>query len=120
MQYLKKLEIQAVWSKDGATYHKEWGQQIHKGGHWVIIGPDSDVYGCAAEVFEQTYEPVEAKPGFYRKVAIVEAYQISEDMTIGTLEGPSVGKVGDWLITNATGEQYFASDSYFREHYALV
>ena len=93
---------------------------MHRGGHWVIIGPNGDVYGCEPNVFEQTYEQVQPGQDLYHKTAEVTARQIEQAMSIETLEGQALGKPGDWLITNQTGEQYFISHSVFIETYEAV
>jgi hypothetical protein len=120
VRYRKRILVQAFWSEDGATYHKQWGDQMHKGGHWVIIGPNGNVYGCEPNVFAQTYELVEPVQNLYHKTAEVTARQIEKDMSIETIEGPAFGRPGDWLITNQTGEQYFISHSVFIETYEAV
>lgn len=120
MRYQKRIIVQAFWSEDGATYYKQWGPQVHKGGHWVIIGPNGDVYGCEQNVFEQTYERVETGNNWYRKTTRVTARQIEQEMPLETMEGPAVGKPGDWLVTNQTGEQYFISNSVFIKTYEAI
>jgi hypothetical protein len=56
-------------------------------------------------------------PKFRKKPVVIEAVQITSEMTVKTLEGTMNGGVGDWLITGVKGEQYFCKDDIFRETY---
>ncbi len=120
MKYRKRIVILAFRSTDGATYHKSWGDQRCQPGHWVVVGPDGDVYGCDAIVFHETYEPVDGNSHAYRKRAIVDAQQLAVNTTIQTLEGEAHGRVGDWLVTNPTGETYVVPQKVFMETYEAV
>jgi hypothetical protein len=48
----------------------------------------------------------ERMPKFRRIPVIVEAVKITRPITIDTLEGSITGNPGDYLITEASGEQY--------------
>ena len=42
----------------------------------------------------------------FRKLpVIVKAKQLTEQITVRTLEGETVGKRGDWVITGVAGEK---------------
>lgn len=41
-----------IWN----TKEKQW-LNLYRG-HWIIRGVDGELYPCAPEVFDQTYEPV--------------------------------------------------------------
>lgn len=57
----------------------------------------------------------------YRKKPIeIEAVQITQKMTVETLEGPMTGNPGDWLITGVKGEHYFCKDDIFKATYDIV
>lgn len=56
--------------KNGESYEKKWddlaleietlnGPVIAKKGEYIIKGVSNEVYPCDADIFEQTYEPVE-------------------------------------------------------------
>lgn len=57
---------------------------------------------------------------YYRKKpVVVEAVQLTQKVTIHTLEGDMVGDVGDWLITGVNGEQYPCKPDIFDKTYEL-
>jgi hypothetical protein len=56
-------------------------------------------------------------PRYQKKPVIVEAVQLTRQVTIETLEGSMVGNVGDWLITGVNGEQYPCKDDIFQKTY---
>jgi len=57
---------------------------------------------------------------YRKKPVIIEAYQLSESMTVETLEGTMRGNVGDWLIVGIRGEKYFCKDEIFQATYEKV
>lgn len=59
-------------------------------------------------------------PLFRKKPVVIEAIQITREMTVKTLEGTMKGNPGDWLITGVQGEQYFCRDDIFKETYEKV
>lgn len=57
---------------------------------------------------------------FRKKPVVIEAELITEEMTIRTLEGDMLGRVGDWLITGVNGEQYPCKPDIFEKTYEPV
>ena len=56
--------------------------------------------------------------GKYRKKpVVVEAIQLTQRVTIHTLEGDMTGNPGDWLITGVNGERYPCKDDIFQKTY---
>ena len=56
----------------------------------------------------------------YRKLPVViEAVQLTRQITVHTLEGDMDGYPGDWLITGVNGEQYPCKDEIFKKTYEL-
>jgi hypothetical protein len=51
---------------------------------------------------------------------VIEATQLQEPLDIVTLEGPSHGEPGEWLLMGIEGEPYFTSDAYFKSSYVLA
>ena len=93
-------------------------------GDWKVVygtRPDGveDSAIVAKNIFEQTYEQVGADR--YRKRAVlIEAAQLAEPLDIVTLEGPSHGEPGHWLLLGLEGEPYFNDAAYFRDRYQRV
>ena len=56
--------------------------------------------------------------GKYRKKpVVVEAIQLTQRVTIHTLEGDMTGNPGDWLITGVNGERDPCKDDIFQKTY---
>jgi hypothetical protein len=59
--------------------------------------------------------------GKYRKKPIIiDAVQLTQPITIHTLEGDMRGEVGDWLITGVNGEQYPCKPDIFEKTYERI
>jgi len=111
--YQKKLTVFAYFSRDGATYHKDWGDQDMKCEHMVIVGPSPgdgfDVYGCDIGRFNDTYEKVAPGTNEYRKKELVKAVQMGEAFSVttivdGRVEVHASGGNGDYLVQQPGGE----------------
>lgn len=59
-------------------------------------------------------------PKYRKKPVVIEAVQLTNPMTVITLEGEMAGDKGDWLITGVKGEQYFCKDEIFQQTYEAV
>ena len=61
-------------------------------------------------------------PKFHKKPIVVEVVQMVHEATLHTTseEGDLHGSIGDWLITEGEGKQYFCKDSVFRAIYEPV
>lgn len=97
--------------------YTKWGSaQVASHGDWLIAEEDGTARTCRADVFAATYQPTGA-PGQYQKFGYVDAEVATEDGTVATLEGSTVYKAGDFIVTNATGEQYAMSAAKFHARY---
>jgi len=102
------------------------GQMFHgKPGDWKIIyGANAEgrraMAICDRDIFRKIFEHVEDDT--YRKKSsfFIEAAQLEEPLDIMTLEGPSHGEPGDWLLLGIEGEPYFNDDAYFKSNYVLA
>ena len=100
----------------GGTFHGEPGD-------WKITygaNPDGSlsVAICQQEIFSKTYEHVEGDKFRKKSSTVIEAVQLKKPLDIITLEGPSHGKPGNWLLIGVEGEPYFNDDSYFKSRYS--
>jgi len=102
--------------------HSSTDEQIPHGktGGWKIFyGNNSDgrpmTAICDRDIFKKIYEHVEGD--IYRKKSslFIEAAQLEEPLDIMTLDEPSHGEPGDWLLLGIEGEPYFNDDAYFKE-----
>jgi len=98
------------------------GSYHGKPGDWRIVygtRPDGsiDTAICDGDIFARTYEHLDGDQ--YRKKAtvVIEASQLDTPLDIVTLEGPSHGEPGDWLLLGIDGEPYFNSDAFFTANY---
>ena len=57
---------------------------------------------------------------FVKKNIPVEAYQLTEDAVIHTLEGDMKAKKGDWIIIGVEGERYPVRKDIFEKTYTKV
>jgi len=56
----------------------------------------------------------------YRKTALVEAVQMTEDFTVETLEGVMQGKAGDYLCRGVAGEYWPIKKEIFEQTYIIT
>lgn len=56
-------------------------------------------------------------PKYRKKPVVIEAVQITQPMSVDTLEGTMRGNAGDYLITGVKGEQYFCKPEIFEATY---
>jgi hypothetical protein len=54
---------------------------------------------------------------YKKKPVVIDAVQLTRQISIETLEGTMIGNVGDWLITGVNGEQYPCKDDIFQNSY---
>jgi serine/threonine protein kinase len=140
----KKTTVFAFKSRDTVIVNKPWGTGEAQKGDYVVIGPDDDVYTCAADIFDRTYAlvtdldvdvdgdgdvDVDGGAGAqkwlrsheYRKVGKIFAKEMLEDFLLETLEGMEHGHAGDWLAQNPVdGEQWPIDARSFAKMYAKV
>jgi hypothetical protein len=101
--------VQLSLETDGLVYRKWGGQQRAKKDDWLVDN-DGDVYTVEAEVFANTYRPVDRakNPGAYLKVTPVWAEEATEAGAVSTKEGATRYEAGDYIVSN----QADGSDSY--------
>lgn len=101
--------------------YTKWGDnQTAHHGDWLIAELDgSGAYTCAEAVFKATYQAIDVR-GQYQKFGTVEAEIATEDGAVKTLEGSTNYKAGDYIVTNATGEQYAMSAAKFAARYSAA
>lgn len=133
--YRKRVEVLAFQSADPIHFAKSWGDQRIRSGSWVIIPlsdcgeATSDVYGCDADVFADTYEPSPSlRPNHYRKKETVQAYQPGQAFTTDTVLSDGHVEVTEsrsdtydgWVVCAKGGEVYPVEDEEFRRTYVEV
>jgi len=101
--------VQLSLETDGLVYRKWGGQQRAKRDDWLVDN-DGDVYTVEAEVFANTYRPVDRakNPGAYIKITPVWAEEATEAGAVSTKEGATRYEAGDYIVSN----QADGSDSY--------
>ena len=116
------VAVQLTAPEDVANPFAAEGAFHGEPGDWRICygrNPDGteNVAICAKHVFDRSYERVAGDNFRKRSSVVIEAAQLQEPLDIVTLEGPSHGEAGDWLLIAHTGEPYFNSDACFRKGY---
>ena len=61
--------------------------------------------------------PEDLMDKYIKRPIAIEATQLTEEMTIHTLEGDMKGGIGDWLIKGVNGELYPCKDDIFQKTY---
>jgi hypothetical protein len=120
-RYSKTAEVTAIRVDHPFTVTRDdWGGiQTGKPGDYLVCSEDGDAYPVDANVFYDTYEPTDAAHR-YRKSATILAVQLTDTMTVDTLEGPETGHSGDWLAENPGGDRWLIHDDVFRRTYVPV
>lgn len=102
----KPVPVQAIRLADISITYEKWGGLQHADiGDW-LLSKEGEVYTCAAAVFADTYQPLPERPGWFVKVAYVEAEEATEGGAVETLEGLSTYRAGDFLVVNPGGDRY--------------
>ncbi len=57
---------------------------------------------------------------FRKRPVVIEAFQLTEQCEVKTLNGPVIAEPGEWLITGVAGEQYPIADWIFQATYEPV
>jgi len=133
--YRKRTEVLAFKSEDPFQFDKSWGTQSIRKGGWVIVPVSedgsvaSDIYGCDADVFEETYEPSPSlRPNRYRKKETIRAYQPGHPFEIDTVlddghveveSSRSLSQDG-WIVRAPGGEIYLIENETFEKTYTEV
>src|SRR6266516_7496276 len=112
--------VQLSLETDGLVYRK-WGSvQRAKRGDW-LVDSDGDVYTVDADVFANTYRPVDRlkNPGAYIKKTPVWAIQATEAGSVKTKEGATHYNKGDYIVSNQAdgSDGYAIREKKFRKLY---
>lgn len=54
---------------------------------------------------------------FKKLPIVIDAFQITKEESVDTLEGTMTGNAGDWKITGVDGEKYYVAKDIFRRTY---
>jgi hypothetical protein len=97
---------------------------IGKPGDWLVTHGERadgkpDIAIVDLRVFQETYEHLEGD-SYRKRPVVIEAARLTTPLDIITMEGPSHGEPGDWVLTGTSGECYFNADRYFRHRYEAV
>lgn len=113
--YAAKVIVRAVRVGEDSEWTTARGDVLHAaaGDWWVIDGEDR--WSVGGDVFVQTYAKI--ADDRYRKVAQVSAIQVTESVTVQTLEGTATGEPGDWLVRNPSGECWPVPAAEFARRY---
>lgn len=93
-------------------------------GSWRITfgtRPDGslDVAICQDDIFRFSYQKL-ANGKYQKRTDIVtEASRLDSAMDIVTIEGPSHGKPGDWLLVGSDGDLHFCDNETFTGRYVV-
>ncbi len=117
--------IQISGAEDSPRSNTDEQIPYGKTGDWKIFyGNNSDgrpmTAICDRDIFKKIYEHVEGDTYRKKSSLFIEAAQLEESVDIMTLEGPSHGEPGDWLLLGIEGEPYFNDDAYFKSRYILA
>ena len=112
------VAVRLTVDTDGFVYRK-WGhEQRANAGDWVVDN-DGDVYTVAADVFQRTYRST--GKGTFVKTTPVWAERAQRAGHVGTKEGATDYKAGDYLVSNHDdgSDQYAMSAEKFESLYKL-
>ncbi|HEY4614643.1 MAG TPA: hypothetical protein VIG75_04180 [Citricoccus sp.] len=100
----------------GFTYRKWGAEQYGKAGDW-LVADEGDVRTVDADVFAATYR--RTGPGRYRKVTPVWAERAEQAGSVGTKEGRTHVRPGDYVVSNdpAGTDAYAMSAEEFESRY---
>lgn len=85
-------------------------------GDWKLTGPDGSTWTVKPDIFAKTYG--EVSPGVYAKTAIARAMKLNQPYTVQSLEGPSSGNTGDYLVIGPNNEFYIVNGAKFEGMYS--
>lgn len=110
--HARQLDDSLLWTATGGDRLKA------KKGDWLLTdadNPSMEAWTVEDSVFRATYEQVE--PGCFRKAVQVRAIRLGKDAIVETREGDVSADVGDWLVTNPTGESWAVTAAEFSRRY---
>jgi hypothetical protein len=92
------IAVQLAFDTAGFTYAKWGATQTCKAGDWIVHKEGGDTYTVDQASFARTYRAV--GPGHYVKVAPVWAEPAAAAGEVGTKEGVTRYRAGDYLVSN--------------------
>ena len=103
------------------------GPVKYKEGDALMTGPSGERWPIRRSTFEATYQPSGPQPmgegGLYLKKPMpVQAAQLMTPMilTLDAHRGTLTGKLGDWVLKDASGRQWIVANEIFNATYELI
>ena len=126
MKAIKRpLPVQVTFAVAGGTLDTLEGPVAYTSGDAILTGIKGEHWPMHRVDFAERYEPCEGQvmfaDGVYvKRRAIVEAEQLDAPLAICIAgRGQLQGRLGDWLITGADGDQWIVGADIFIETYEL-
>jgi hypothetical protein len=117
-EFKKVGTVRAEQLHESTNWTTSKGEVMHaEAGDMKITGADGSTWSVKPDIFQQTYSPVAGSAGEFAKTAITRASQLTQPITIQTLEGQGSGQPGDYLIRGPKGEEYIVPKAKFESMY---
>jgi hypothetical protein len=117
-EFKKVGTVRAEQLHDATTWTTSKGEVMQAAaGDFKLTGADGSTWSVKPDIFQQTYSPVAGSAGEFAKTAITRASQLTQPITIQTLEGQGSGQAGDYLIRGPKGEEYIVPKAKFESMY---
>lgn len=124
MKYIKKpLACHVTFADTPGQILTLEGPVNYDVGDAILTGVNGEKWPILRAAFQRSYEPIEgtnsAKEGFFIKKRIpVDAIQAKKPMAIALSGGSTLNAaVGDWIITDESGNQWVVNDQIFKLSY---
>lgn len=115
--YRRPLTLEARVAPTAGTVRTPQGPKPIQAGDYIVRGPDG-AYTLDRQTFEDIYEPVPARPGWYvSKPATVQASMALLSLVLRTKRGEEWARPSDYIVTHQDGSTSILDRSTFQFRY---
>lgn len=128
MKFKKKaIEVDVTFAKQAGKLVTLEGEITYQVGDAILTGITNERWPIARSRFEVTYQPIpQIRMGFdgkyFKRPISVDATQSTEItlISLNNSRGVLTANVGDWIITEDSGEQWVVADEIFLKTYEPI
>ncbi|MDQ0725193.1 hypothetical protein [Microbacterium sp. W4I20] len=118
-RYARDGVVSAVQLTEPVSWTSDAGSELKGGaGDWQVTEADGSLRTVAEAEFPLIYASL--GDGRFRRSGTVRARRTLEVESVASLEGASLARAGDWVITDDRGNRWPVPHSRFRASYRLV
>jgi len=105
----RRLQAREPWTRGS-------GDRLHgDAGDWRVVDDSGDERTVRDPAFRNSHQLLGGD--VWRRTGSYRAWQVTEPLTLRTMEGRAVARPGDWVVEGCRGERWPVSNAQFRRSY---